>query len=138
MSLPRNRGKTSGRSGCRAGSADEFREVGDGSVSGDIEPGTELIPEGDGELGAGFGEAEEGILQSRPVSLRVPPLILRLVRWQRMSFSEPLVWSGISGRSSTISNSGLLAWSLASSRSRISKPVRRRKIQSNLARKAAL
>ncbi len=57
----RNRGKTSGRSGCRAGSADEFREVGDGSVSGDIEPGTEIIPEGDAELGAGFGEAEEGI-----------------------------------------------------------------------------
>ena len=52
--------------------------------------------------------------QSRPVSLRVPPLILRLVTWQRMSFSEPLVWSGISGRSSTISNSGLLACSRAS------------------------
>ena len=49
--------------------------------------------------------------QSRPGSLRVPPLILRLVTWQRMSFSEPLVWSGISGRSSTISNSGLLACS---------------------------
>ena len=29
--------------------------------------------------------------QSRPASLRVPPLILRLVTWQRMSFSEPLV-----------------------------------------------
>src|ERR1700676_1557571 len=37
--------------------------------------------------------------QSRPGSLRVPPLSLRLVTWQRMSFSEPLVWSGISGRS---------------------------------------
>src|SRR3982074_3419812 len=56
-----NRGKTSGGSGCQAGSADEFREVGDGSVSGDIEPGAEIIPEGDAELGAGFGEAEEGI-----------------------------------------------------------------------------
>ena len=28
---------------------------------------------------------------SRPVSERKPPLILRLVTWQRMSFSEPLV-----------------------------------------------
>src|SRR5271166_1013482 len=28
--------------------------------------------------------------QSRPASLRVPPLILRLVTWQRMSFSGPL------------------------------------------------
>src|ERR1700693_594369 len=40
--------------------------------------------------------------QSRPASLRVPPLILRLVTWQRTSFSEPLVFSGISGLSSTI------------------------------------
>src|ERR1700739_555047 len=29
--------------------------------------------------------------QSRPRSLRVPPLILRLVTWQRMSFSEPFL-----------------------------------------------
>jgi hypothetical protein len=29
--------------------------------------------------------------QSRPVSLRVPPLILRRMTWQRMSFSDPLV-----------------------------------------------
>ena len=35
--------------------------------------------------------------QSRPISLRVPPLTLRLVTWHRMSFSEPLVCSGISG-----------------------------------------
>ena len=47
--------------------------------------------------------------ETESASLRVPPLISRLVTWQRMSFSEPLVWSGISGRSSTISNSALLA-----------------------------
>src|ERR1700677_4455342 len=35
--------------------------------------------------------------QSRPASLRVPPLILRLVTWQRTSFSEPLVISGALG-----------------------------------------
>ena len=29
--------------------------------------------------------------QSRPASERVPPLILRRVTWQRMSFSEPKV-----------------------------------------------
>src|SRR5271166_4393911 len=46
--------------------------------------------------------------QSRPASLRVPPLILRLVTWQRMSFSEPLVLSGISGRSSTLSKFALV------------------------------
>src|SRR6266478_4224547 len=71
--------------------------------------------------------------QSRPASLRVPPLTLRLVTWQRMSFSEPLVWSGISGRSSTISNSGLLACSRASRRSRVTKPVRRLKMRSKRA-----
>ena len=47
--------------------------------------------------------------QSRPRSLRVPPLTLRRVTWQRMSFSEPLVCSGISGWSSTCSSSALLA-----------------------------
>src|SRR5713101_1872120 len=45
-----NRGITSWRSGCRAGSADYFREVGDGIVFGNITPGTEIIPEGDAEL----------------------------------------------------------------------------------------
>src|ERR1700688_4619348 len=35
--------------------------------------------------------------QSRPVSLLVPPLTFRLVTWQRTSFSDPLVCSGISG-----------------------------------------
>ena len=46
---------------------------------------------------------------ARPVSLRVPPEILRLVTWDRMSFSDPLVWRGISGRSSTTSSWARLA-----------------------------
>src|SRR3974377_385161 len=50
-----------------------------------------------------------------------------------MSFSAPLVCSGISGRSSTISNSDLLAWSRASRRSRVTKPVLRVKMPSNRA-----
>jgi hypothetical protein len=37
--------------------------------------------------------------QSRPTSLRVPVLILRRVTWHWMSFSKPLVCSGVSGRS---------------------------------------
>src|SRR4051795_9982885 len=64
--------------------------------------------------------------QSRPRSLRVPALTLRRVRWERMSFSEPLVCSGTSGRSRTRSSSALLAHSRASSRSRRTKPVRRK------------
>src|SRR5882757_568836 len=76
--------------------------------------------------------------QSRPTSLRVPPLTLRLVTWQRMSFSDPLVCRGISGRSSTMSSSRLLAWSRLSRRSRVTKPVRRVKMRSNRARSVAL
>src|SRR5215471_13083872 len=48
-----------------------------------------------------------------------------------MSFSDPLVCSGISGRLSTINNSDLLAWSRASRRSRVTKPVLRVKMRSN-------
>src|SRR5271163_4698487 len=65
-----------------------------------------------------LARARKASRQSRPRSLRVPPETLRLVTWQRMSFSEPLVCSGISGRSSTLSNSALLACSRASRRSR--------------------
>jgi hypothetical protein len=50
-----------------------------------------------------------------------------------MSFSDPLVCNGISGRSSTINNSGLLALSRMSRRSRVTKPVMRVKMRSNLA-----
>src|SRR5271168_476461 len=56
-----------------------------------------------------FRSPRKASRQSRPASLRVPPLISRLVTWQRMSFSDPLVFSGTSGLSSTISNSFLLA-----------------------------
>src|SRR5262245_26867876 len=67
------------------------------------------------------------------MSLRVPALTLRRVTWQRMSFSDPLVCSGISGRSSTISNSDLLVLSRASRRSSVTKPVLRVKMRSNRA-----
>ena len=54
-----------------------------------------------------FARPKKASRQSRPRSLRVPPLTLRRVTWARISFSDPLVWSGISGRSSTISSSAL-------------------------------
>ena len=60
---------------------------------------------------------------SRPSSERVPAEILRRVTWQRISFSEPLVCSGMSGRFSTISSSSFCARSRASSLSRVAKPV---------------
>src|ERR1700731_2951141 len=56
-----NRGKRPGGLGCWATLSDELREVGDGWVAGDDEPGAEVVPERDAELGAGLGEAEEGI-----------------------------------------------------------------------------
>ena len=76
--------------------------------------------------------------QSRPASLRAPPLMSRLVTWHRMSFSEPLVWSGMSGRSSTLSNSLLLALRRASRRSRVAKPVLWLKMRSKRADKVTL
>jgi hypothetical protein len=56
-----------------------------------------------------FAKLRKASRQSRLVSLRVPPLIFRLMMWQRMSFSDPLVWSGISGRSRTRRSSGVEA-----------------------------
>src|SRR5260370_41629263 len=54
-------GITPGRSDCRAALADEFREVWDGCVACDGEPGPQVVPERDAELGASFGDAEEGV-----------------------------------------------------------------------------
>ena len=51
-----------------------------------------------------------------------------------MSFSDPLVCSGISGRSSTRSTSALLACRRPSRRSSVAKPVRLVKIRSKRAR----
>ena len=66
------------------------------------------------------------------------PVLGAIEAWQRMSFSEPFVWSGISGRPSTISNSTLLAWSRTSRRSRVTNPVLCVKIRSKRADRAAL
>src|SRR5215468_10514390 len=55
-----------------------------------------------------------------------------------MSFSDPLVWSGISGRLSTISSSGLFLCSRLSRRSSVTKPVSSVKMRSNLASRTAL
>src|SRR5947209_20612023 len=49
-----------------------------------------ISPECDFELGAGLARPRKASRQSRPASLPVPPLILRLVTWLRMSFSDPL------------------------------------------------
>ncbi len=35
--------------------------MGDGDAAGDVEPGAEIVPERDPQLGAGFGETEESI-----------------------------------------------------------------------------
>src|SRR3954447_134703 len=58
-----------------------------------------------------------------PAAERVSPEIRRLVTKLRTAFSEPLVCSGISGRSSTSSSSSLLAWVRATAWSSSAKPV---------------
>ena len=81
----------------------------DGGLVRNAEPCAEIIPECDAEIGGGAQQSRKASRQSRRWTVRVPLLTLRLVTWQRISRSEPSVWSGISGRSSTIRNSGLLA-----------------------------
>jgi hypothetical protein len=46
------------------------------------------------QVSAGLRKASR---QLRPGSLRVPPLSLRLVTWQRMSFSDPLTCASLEG-----------------------------------------
>src|SRR3954463_6748514 len=72
-----------------------------------------------------------------PAAERVSPEILRLVTKLRMSFSEPFVCSGISGRSSTKSSSSLLARIRATASSSSAKPVTRPKIRAKRCLSAA-
>ena len=67
-----------------------------------MESTAEIVPEGDLKFGAGLGKAEEG---TAAVAARVAAgsaLTLQRLTRQRVSFSEPLVCSGVSGRSSTV------------------------------------
>jgi len=48
-------------SGWLAAAVDEVGEVGNGVGPRDAEAGAEIVPEGDAELTAGLGEAEEGV-----------------------------------------------------------------------------
>ena len=75
--------------------ADDVGEVRDFGLARDGQSCAEIVPEGDAELCLVLVRPRKASRQSRPVSLLVPALTLRLVTWQRMSFSDPLVWSGI-------------------------------------------
>ena len=99
------------------GGADEGLEVGDVGAR-DAETRVEIVEEGDFEFPAGLEQAEHGVAGGLPASLTVPPEIFRLVTQERISFSEPLVWSGISGRSRTRRSSSFRWCSLARRRSR--------------------
>ena len=137
-----------GWSGGLTSAADEVGEAGDDRGADNAEPGAEVVPEGDTELLAGLPQTEEsvptiasGVGLGAAADLPLGHPRLRGGRlWQRMSFSEPLVCSGVepqsgsTGWSSTISSSALLACSRASRRSSVVKPVVRRKMRSKRAR----
>jgi len=99
-------------------------------------PGRESIyrgsPERNFELGAGFGEAEKGVATVAPDRYRceVPALTLRPGDVAAdVRSSDPLVCSGISGRLSTINNSGTCWRGAARAGGRgLTKPVLRRKM----------
>src|SRR3954451_19986977 len=65
------------RLGWPEASSDEVGQVWNGGLVWDGEPGAEVVPEAEAELLAGFHQAQERSRQSRPMSLRVPPLTLR-------------------------------------------------------------
>src|SRR5215204_3685885 len=56
----------SGHSGRGAAVPDNVWEVWDVGLAGDCQSGAEIIPECNAELGAGFGEAEEGVATVSP------------------------------------------------------------------------
>ena len=83
---------------CRLAAApDDIWQEQYSGLLGNAEAAAEIIPKRDAQFGAGLGEPEEGIATVSPDITAVPPLTLRLVTWLRMSRSEPLVCSGISG-----------------------------------------
>ena len=49
------------RSGGLGARSDQVGQVRDSGLAGDAEPGAEVVPEAEAKLGAGFGQAEEGI-----------------------------------------------------------------------------
>ena len=106
-------------SGCAAAASDVIVERLNDNVPRRLEPAPQIAPYGNAKLVAGLGQTQQGIA----TSLCVPAPTLRPVSWHRISFLEPLMWSGTSGRSSTISNSVLLACSRASSRTSATKEV---------------
>ena len=89
--------------------ADDVWEVGDFSLARDGQPGAEVIPEGDAELCAGLGEAEEGVaavaagVASGAGADLAPDDLAANVVFRSVGVERDV------GRSSTISNSPLLA-----------------------------
>jgi len=121
-------------SGGLSATADDVWKLRDGRTAADAEPGAKIVQKAMPSFLQVLASPRNASRQSRPMSLWVPPLTWRLVTWQRMSFSEPLVCfaaqlcSGTSGCSSTINSSTLLACSRLSRRSRVGKPVGRQKM----------
>ena len=107
-----------GGSGWSRGS-DQLREGRNGGGIGRAEAVAEIGEERQAELGAGLHQAEQHVAGDAAGLASRSPEILRLVTWARMSFSELLVCSGISGRSSTRRSSALRSRSRARRRSSV-------------------
>ncbi len=103
-----NRGKIGWRSGRSAAVAHDGCKVGYFGLARYSEPCAEIVPEGNAELGADLGEAEKGVAAIAAGIAAGAAADLALGDMMRISFSDPLVLSGISGRSSAINSSFLL------------------------------
>ena len=117
--------------------SDQVGQVWNDALAWDAEPVAEVVPEAEAELGAGLGQAEEGVAavaaqiavgaaaDLAPGDLGAD-VVLRAVGVQR-----DLRWS------STCSSSALLACRRSSKRSSMTKPVRRWKMRSKRVRNSA-
>jgi hypothetical protein len=113
-----------------AATADEVGQVWNAGVVWNAEMVAEIIPERKAEFGDGAHQTKECIATFASVVTASAATDFVLGDWQRMSRSEPLVCSGVSGRSSTINNSDLLAFNRSSKPSSVTNPVRRWKMRS--------
>jgi hypothetical protein len=113
---------------------DEVWEIRHGEMLRYSEPITEIIPERDAEFATSVHQAEEGIATIASGVAVSAAADLALNDVTANVALRAVVCSGISGLSSTVSNSALLACSRCNRRSSVTKHVRRRKMRSKRAR----
>jgi len=103
---------------------DELGQGGNAWLIRSREPAAEVVTERDALLSTGLRQPEEGVPAVAAEVAACAAADLSSGNMASKSFSDPLVWSEISGCTSTASSSALLAYRRCSGRSRVAKPAR--------------